>query len=264
MLKRRRNSRRSAARTPRWRWPKLDWSRILLSAVGLAVLALMAAGLGLLLDQPIQQVIVTGSLQRVSALDVEQVVRARLAGVGLVTVNLADISAAVRSLPWVDTAAVQRRWPRALKVELVEQTAVARWNGTGLVNARGQLFMSEARFVPPELPQLSGPSGTEAEVTARYLAVQGELTESGLRLVTLTLDARGALEFTLDDGVVVRLGRTQVDARFERFVRAAARLVSQRAADIGYVDMRYGNGFAVGWKGQATHVASAPGGRADG
>jgi cell division protein FtsQ len=266
MLKRRRNNRRTATDTPRWRWrwPKLDWSKIGLSLVGLAVVALMAAGLGVLLNQPIQRVIVTGPLQRVSALDVEQVVRSHLTGVGLVTVNLADISAAVRSLPWVETAAVQRSWPRALTVELIEQTPVARWNGTGLVNARGELFISEARFVPPELPQLSGPVGTEAEVTARYLAVQGRLTESGLRLVTLALDARGALEFTLDDGVLVRLGRTQVDQRFERFVRAAARLVSQRASDIGYVDMRYGNGFAVGWKGGATHLASAPGVGTDG
>jgi cell division septal protein FtsQ len=30
---------------------------------------------------------------------------------------------------------------------------------------------------------------------------------------------------------------------------AGARLVSQRATDIAYVDMRYSNGFAVGWKG---------------
>jgi len=264
MLKRRRNNRRAAADAPRWRFPALDWSRIGLSMAGLVVVALMAAGLGLLLNQPIQRVIVTGTLQRVSALDIEKVVRSRLAGVGLVTVNLAEIGAAVRSLPWVESAAVQRSWPRALKVELVEQTAVARWNGTGLVNARGELFISEARFVPPELPQLSGPTGTEAEVTARYLAVQGQLTESGLRLVTLTLDARGALEFTLDDGVIVRLGRTQVEERFARFVRAAARLVSQRAADIAYVDMRYGNGFAIGWKGGATHLASAPGVRTDG
>jgi cell division protein FtsQ len=159
---------------------------------------------------------------------------------------------------------VQRSWPRGLRVELLEQTAVARWNGSGLVNARGELFLSEARFVPPELPQLAGPEGTEAEVTARFLAVQGQLTESGLRLVTLALDARGAFEFTLDDGVVVRLGRAQVDQRFERFVRAAARLVSQRAADIAYVDMRYGNGFAVGWKGGTTHPATAPGAPSDG
>jgi hypothetical protein len=39
----------------------------------------------------------------------------------------------------------------------------------------------------------------------------------------------------------------------------AAKLVSQRATDIAYVDMRYSNGFAVGWKGGAGHLAwSAP------
>ena len=63
-------------------------------------------------------------------------------------------------------AAVQRSWPRGLKIEIVEQIAVARWNDAGLVNARGELFLSEARFVPPELPQLAGPPGTEQEVTA--------------------------------------------------------------------------------------------------
>jgi hypothetical protein len=37
--------------------------------------------------------------------------------------------------------------------------------------------------------------------------------------------------------------------------------VSQRAADIAYVDMRYGNGFAVGWKGGGAHLAACPGHR---
>jgi cell division protein FtsQ len=121
------------------------------------VIALAFAGLALLLDQPIQRVIVSGRLQRVSALDVEKIVRSRLGGNGLVSVDLEDISRGLRTLPWVDRAAVQRSWPRGLKIEIVEQSAVARWNNAGLLNARGELFLSEARFVPPELPQLAGP-----------------------------------------------------------------------------------------------------------
>jgi cell division septal protein FtsQ len=54
-----------------------------------------------------------------------------------VTVDLEDIGAACAPLPWVDSAAVQRSWPRGLKVDIIEQTAVARWNESGLVNARG-------------------------------------------------------------------------------------------------------------------------------
>jgi cell division protein FtsQ len=256
LLQRKRNTRRAAARAPRRYLPALNWRRIGLSLAALAVSALALASLFWLLDQPIQRVIVSGRLQRVSALDVEKIVRDRLRGAGLVTVDLENISAGLRTLPWVDSATVQRSWPRALRIEIVEQAAVARWNDSGLLNGRGQLFMSESRFVPPELAQLSGPAGSEAEATARYLAAQGQLTEVGLRLIALSLDARGALNLRLDNGVEIRLGRLQIDARFARFMAVAAKLVSQRATDIAYVDMRYSNGFAVGWKAAGGHLAS--------
>ena len=82
------------------------------------------------------------------------------------------------------------------------------------------------------------------------------LVEGGVRIAALRLDARGAWEIDLDNGVRVRLGRRQVDERFERFVAAALRLVVQRPAEMSYVDMRYTNGFAVGWR-NGTRVATA-------
>jgi cell division protein FtsQ len=264
MLNRKRNNRRGGTRTRRWRLriPSLNWGRVALSLSGLAIVGVALLTLAWLLDQPIQRVIVTGRLQRVSAMDVEKVVRARLAGAGLISVNLTAISHGLAQLPWVESAAVERSWPRGLKIEIFEQTAVARWNGTALLNANGDLFISEARFVPAELPALTGPSGSEEEVTGRYLGTQGRLTEVGMRLAALDLDARGAWNLTLDNGVIVRLGRQRMDERFDRFMVAAAKLVTQRATDIAYVDMRYSNGFAVGWKGGVTHATDHSGERA--
>jgi cell division protein FtsQ len=86
-------------------------------------------------------------------------------------------------------------------------------------------------------------------VAKRYLASQGRVAEAGMRIVALRLDARGAWEFDLANGVTVRLGRRQIDERFERFMSTAAKVVTQRADDIQYVDMRYTNGFAIGWRG---------------
>ncbi|HEY3808870.1 MAG TPA: cell division protein FtsQ/DivIB [Steroidobacteraceae bacterium] len=258
MFNRKRNNRRAVPKQPRLRLPAFNWRRIGLSVAGVVVTALAFGALVWLLDQPIQRVIVTGRLQRVSALDVERVVRTNLKGAGLVSVNVEQIGTGLRALPWVESAAVQRSWPRGLRIEIVEQSAVARWNEAGLVNARGQVFVSDARFIPPELPQLSGPAGSQSEVTARYLVMQGRLTEVGLRLVSLQLDPRGAWSLAFDDGVQVRLGRQQVDARFERFMAVAAKLVTLRADDIAYVDLRYGNGFAVGWKGGGHLAQSTP------
>jgi len=263
MLNRKRNNRRATPRKRRFniKLPAFNWRRIGLSLSGLTVLGLAVFALGWLLDQPITRVIVTGRLQRVSAMDVEQVVRAKLGAAGLVTVNLSSISQGLSAVPWIASAAVERSWPRGLKIEIVEQIAVARWNNSGLLNSNGELFVSESRFVPPELPQLDGPSGSEGEVTQRYMSSQGRLIEIGMRLASLEIDARGAWNLTLDNGVIVRLGRQQMDERFDRFMLVAAKLVTERSTDIAYVDMRYGNGFAVGWKGGAVHAAEHSGER---
>lgn len=253
MFSRKRNNRRraqsGATRARSWSLARLNWPRIGVRMAALALIVCAGAALIALLDQPIERVTVTGQLQRVSAFDIEKIVRADLHGAGLVSVDLQGIGQGLKTLPWIDHAAVQRSWPRGLRVQITEQSAIARWNDNALLNARGELFASEARFAPPELPQLTGPVGSESEVASVYLASQGRLVEAGMRMVALALDARGAWTMTLDNGVTVRLGRDQMSARFDRFMLAAAKLVSQRANDINYVDMRYGNGFAVGWKG---------------
>jgi cell division protein FtsQ len=80
-----------------------------------------------------------------------------------------------------------------------------------------------------------------------------------MRLTSLQLDARGAWELALDNGVSVRVGRKQVDERLVRFTDTALRLVAQRAHDIDYVDLRYTNGFAIGWRNSASRGAGMEG-----
>ena len=251
MWLRRKNRRKPASPGRRIRLPAIPWRRLALSVLSVAaVLASLALALAAL-NRPIDSVAVAGRFQRVSPLDVERVVRASIHGDGLVTVNLERICAAVKRLEWVDSVSAERSWPRGITVRIVEQVAVARWGDGGLVNDRGELFASDASHIPEELPRLSGPDGTEPAVAARYLAMQGRLIEAGMRLSALRVDARGAWELDLDNGVTVRLGRKQVDERFGTFVAVAAKIVAQRAADIAYVDMRYTNGFAIGWRGGA-------------
>jgi cell division protein FtsQ len=76
-----------------------------------------------------------------------------------------------------------------------------------------------------------------------------------MRLVALRLDARGAWEAQLDNGIIVRFGRKQIEERSARFVAVVLRMLVQRAADIAYVDLRYTNGFAIGWRSGATRLA---------
>lgn len=230
---------------------QLPWRRIA-SACG--VLLLVGGALLLLrlaLDQPVERVAISGRFQRVQALDVEQAVRGAVGGAGMATVDLARIQDAVETIPWVDRVSVARSWPSALTVQVVEQVPVARWGEHGLVNLRGEVFVHDSRFIPAELPELVGPEGKQAEMTERFLAAAPRLVAIGMRPTRLTLDQRGAWEIALDNGVTLRLGREHIDERFDRFLRAAVRVMTGRAGDIAYVDLRYANGFAVGWRAGA-------------
>ena len=244
----------------RWQLPRINWRAL---GVLLGVPAFIAAGalaVASVLDQPIETVAVAGRFQRVAPVDVERVVKTQVHGAGLLSVDLAAVRRAIHTLPWVDTVSVQRAWPRGLEVLVIEQTAAARWGERGLLNTRGELFDADERHMPPELAQLEGPPGKESLVAQRYLAAEGRLLQAGLRLTALRLDARGAWEIDLANGVTVRLGRRQVDERFEKFMNTALKLVTQRGEDIAYVDMRYTNGFAIGWRGNGAHGEGVKGG----
>ena len=266
-----RNRRRKAPRQrPAWlgwlRLPRLPWGRIVPWLSAAAVVAGVALLLAWIADQPIRTVSIAGRFERVSPMEVQRAVRESTHGKGLISVNLAVVRDAVRAVPWVDTVGVQRNFPHGLTVIVGEQAAAARWGGGGLLNVRGELFASDPRHIPPELPLLSGPDGAQAQVVSRYLAMRGRLQEAGMRLLAVRLNARGAWEFDLDNGVTVRLGRKELDGRFDTFMATAAKIVSQRATDIAYVDMRYANGFAIGWRtgagagaGTGEHAGSSEG-----
>ena len=242
--------------------PRIRISGPLLAKIGVGVAVVGALVVAVVLgrgalDHSITQVSVTGRFQRVSPIEVEQAVKARVRDIGLVSVDLAAVQRAVEQLPWVDSATVERQWPDTLDIRVTEQVPAARWGANGLLNTRGELFISEAKHIPPELPRLSGPPGSQGEVARRYLAAQGQLIEAGMRLTAVRLDARGSWEFDLDNGITVRLGRRQVDERFTRFVQAGVGQIAAHANDINYIDMRYTNGFAIGWRQGGQRVASA-------
>jgi cell division protein FtsQ len=261
-LLRKRNRRKKAPETRRFALPTLDWRRLAAVAAAVGALAVLGYLISLGLDQQVRRVTLEGPFQRVSTVEVEQVLRASLHG-GFVTADLDALRRKIEAMAWVDRARVQRRWPDTIVVEVVEQQAAARWGDDGLLNTRGELFVTGARYLPQELPRLDGPPGTEAEVAQRYLAMQGRLLDLGLRLTALRLDPRGAWEMDLSNGVTVRLGRSQVDQRTDRFMRVAAQVIAGHAAEIDHVDMRYSNGFSIGWRDGTTtpapnRAASAP------
>jgi cell division protein FtsQ len=247
---RRRNGRREPE--PRFRWrlpqlPALPWREAGAAALALGVLGAAGWGAAQALDRPIREVIVHGPFERVSVLQVEAAL-GDLREQGFLGVQLETVRERIVAVDWVDDAVVRRRWPAEIEITVIEQVPAARWGESGLLNTRGELFVRDTRHVPPELPQLSGPEGSEQLVARRYLDARSMLAVVGMGVRVLELDARGAWRMELSNGFEVRLGRESFDRRLERFARVAAPLLTPQAAAVEYVDLRYSRGFAVGWR----------------
>jgi cell division protein FtsQ len=210
-----------------------------------------------LLDRPISAITIEAPFQRVSALQIEEAISSELRH-GFLSANLSFIQRNIVSLPWIDQANVARRWPDVLEITVTEQVPAAIWGERGLLNTRGELFVKNARHIPAELPRLSGPKDRSADVALRYLEVRKNLIPLGLDVRRVHLDARGAWDMTLSNGIDVRLGRRDVAQRTDLFLDVVANIVSSREKDIDFVDMRYSNGFTIGWKGDGPSPLGEP------
>jgi len=247
-------SNRKRREQPVVRLPAIPWVTIG-SVIGVLVMAgaLVSAGRWVL-NRPVERVVINGEFERVSADRLEAVLRKAM-GKGFLGADLRAIQEQVMAQPWVATARVSRHWPDTLDVTVTEEQPAARWGADGLLNPRGRLFVRHATHIPAELPRLNGPDGSEAEVAARFIAIQERLVERGLRLAALELDGRGAWSLVLSNGIGVRLGSQDVESRLARFFEALDTVVAPIAADVQFVDMRYTNGFSIGWRQQRSALS---------
>ena len=248
MLPKRANRRKMPKRARReFSLPEINWNRIGNGVLLLFVLVGAYSGTIWVLDQPINAVRIEGRFERVSAMQIESAMTPYLKG-GFLSADLQRVQQAIADLPWVQHASVRRSWPATLSVTVAEEHAAARWDKAGLLNVYGELFVAETSHIPAELPRLSGPDGSELKVAQHFFKLDKQLEQRGLTAVSLSIDERGSWRLGLSNGMQVRFGAVALESRTERFFEALDGVLASVADKVDYIDMRYTNGFAIGWK----------------
>jgi cell division protein FtsQ len=111
------------------------------------------------------------------------------------------------------------------------------------VNAQGEVFEAAINSV---LPVFSGPEEMAPEVVERYAQFEQLLSPLARKVVQIRVSPRRAWQIRLDDGMVIELGRDNLDGRLAGFVAAWSGQAGAQAPNAPtYVDLRYSNGFAV-------------------
>ncbi len=226
-------------------WDKpalLNWIANLLFA--LSVVVMLYATLYVVVHLPIfplREVKVDGQLSHVSREQVKLIVAKHLKG-NFFTLDLVTARDAFQKLPWARNVSIRRRWPDKLEVMIEEHQAMARWSNAALVNTHGELFHAASGS---DLPVFYGPGDGVIEVASQYDAFNRVLKTANLEIATLALTPRRAWQVTTTSGMVVELGRTEMQPRLEKFTQIYRRTLAGLNKRITYADLRYPNGFAV-------------------
>lgn len=193
---------------------------------------------------PVEQITVTGELEHTQAAVIQELIQPSLVG-GFLGADLQRIRVQLEDLPWIYRATVQRRWPNALEIHVVEQLPIARWGEHGFLNHEGELFQSDNAQDWSTLPRLQGPRGKTRALVAAYQRIIDILAPLHLSVAQLTVDERGQMDVVLSSGMQLSLGSENFLERMHRFVAIYRVELATRAAEVERVDLRYQSGIAV-------------------
>ena len=227
---------------------------------------------------PLQSVSLSAAPQRVDAAGVLRVVRNEVQG-NFFTVDIERLRQALEKLPWVRNVSIRREFPHQLVARLEEHQALARWNNVALVNQQGEVFVAESERVMPEvaprpdevrvsggvplagvsgtpwpslygggeqaLPEFIGQDSAASEITQHYAQFSQQLAVLDLQVTQIVLSPRHAWQLRLSNGMVLELGREDMQQRLARFVEVYPYSLAAIQGHVKQVDLRYRNGFAV-------------------
>ena len=190
---------------------------------------------------PLHSVRLSAAPQRVDAAEVLQVVRNEVHG-NFFTVDIERLRQSLEKLPWVRNVSIRREFPQRLAVRLEEHHALARWNNNALVNRQGEIF---AANIGQALPRFTGQDGAAADVAQHYAQFSQQVAALDLQVTQLALSPRHAWQLRLSNGMVLELGREDMQQRLARFVEVYPYSLAAIQSKVKFVDLRYRNGFAV-------------------
>jgi cell division protein FtsQ len=218
----------------------------------------------------IEEIEVRGQFNHVNGAEVKKIVEGALEG-NYFSMSLKKLEWKITQLPWIYSAALRRKWPATLVVDVVEVQPVAIWGQRQWLNFTGDLVgrqdvLDEKYHVDQykKLPLLFGPDHERHAVWKAFQDWSGRFASNGLVLDELGLDKRGLWHMKISLSALVRnseetiqptntvpvslvVDRENADARIWRFIDALNHALISRFLEIKSIDLRYPNGFAVQW-----------------
>ena len=185
----------------------------------------------------------------------------------LINVNKDDISNAVKYLysksffdidlnylknklekiEWVRKINIRRSYPNEIIIDIEEHTPILIWNNKMYINKYGEKF--NASKIDKNIPILISDESRINEVFSYFELFNDKLSSRKLdfKITEIVENEIRSLTITLSSGINIQLGSKDINNKIPLFFEIYKSLNTRDLNKIRYIDMRYSNGFSVGW-----------------
>ena len=204
---------------------------------------------------PIKKIKLVGTFEHIAPQDVESVLQDYV-GKGFFSLNIHELQKLLSEKPWTESVSIRRVWPDRLDITIVERKPVARWDDQHLLSDQAIVFSADVGDFR-QLPLVYTANNNIASLLNRYYTLDKRFETLGEKLISLRQDSRGALDIELSDGLLIKVGRDQIEHKISRLITIYEQQILPRRTEIRQLDLRYSNGFAVAWKKELLEATDA-------
>ena len=153
----------------------------------------------------------------------------------------------LEKIEWVRKINVRRSYPNEIIIDIEEHTPILIWNNKMYINMYGEKF--NVSKIDKNIPILISDESRINEVFAYFQLFNEKISSRKLdfKITKIMENEIRSLTISLSSGINIQLGSKDVNNKIPLFFEIYKSLNTRDLNKIRYIDMRYSNGFSVGW-----------------
>ncbi len=164
------------------------------------------------------------------------------------TMDINYLRKKVENIDWVKNVTIRRSYPDEVKIFVEEHIPTAIWNNDYYLDEFGNIF--SANKINSDLPLIVSKSNRNNIIFKYFTLFSKSISDNKIdeKIIKIKENEIRSLSVYLLSGIKVEFGSSNIIERINIFFNAYKTLNSSDLKKIRYIDMRYSNGFSIGWK----------------
>ena len=188
------------------------------------------------------------NIENSSVDDIREVAKKYVRSKSFFNVDINYLQSKIENIDWISSANIRRSYPNEIIIFVTEHIPIAIWNNKDYLNQFGEIFTANKKN--NKLPILIS-KNNKNKIIFEYLSlfsndlIRHNINEKVLKIIE---DDIRSISVILSSGITIKLGSKNVKEKIDIFFKVYQTLNSSDLSKMRYIDMRYSNGFSVGWK----------------